>query len=172
MSPIRRLPVLQNAGTSDEERPAWQWILIGVAFIFSIWIPIAMLGNWVAEGAVRRTLGNVPPAEIAERVASANASTRFGLWLAVTVAPILTYAFACWAAGALVVRFGAKTAPKDATIAGGLSAILASAVTLLRASPAATLAAAVILLPIGFGLAWLGGRFGLRLRVASVHRLP
>src|SRR6185295_18863220 len=108
MAPIRRLPVLQNASTTDDDRLAWQWIAIGAVFTLSIWVPLAMVASWGAKWFVRHRFGDLEPVELASRVAAAGAFDRSLLWLVVTGAPMMTYAFACWAAGAMVGRFGAK----------------------------------------------------------------
>jgi hypothetical protein len=170
MSPIRRLPVLQDASTSDEDRPAWHWTVIGLVFVFSMWAPLAMLASWAGERVVRRLLGDLPPEELGLRLADANSSDRFWLWFVLTAAPVLAYALSCVAAGALVGRFGAKAGPKEAAIAGLLAALAGAALTLVQASIAASAASLVVLVPVGVGSAWLGGRIGLARRVASATR--
>jgi tRNA-(ms[2]io[6]A)-hydroxylase len=159
----RRLPVLQNA-PPEEERPAWQWAVIGVLFIFSIWAPLAMLASWGAAQVSHRILGELPPDELSLRLADASASDRFWLWFVLTVAPIVAYALACWASGAMVGRFGGKAGPREAAVAGLVAALVGAALTLVRASPAASAASLLVLVPVGVGAAWLGGAFGKKRR--------
>jgi hypothetical protein len=165
MPPIRRLTVLQDT-SSDDERPAWQWTLIGVLFAQCIWVPLAMLALWVVGRAL-------PPGEGASLVVVGALHDRLWLWLCLTAPPILTYAFSCWAAGALVGRFGGSTGPKDTALMGALATLVACAITSLAGVPFLLyLAALVVLLPFGVGGGWLGGRFGVRLRTASATRAP
>jgi len=172
MAPIRRLPVLQNASTADEDRPGWHWTVIGVVFIFSTWVPLAMLANWLGGRAMHRMFAELSPAEIANHLATAPWSTRFVLWLAVVAGPGLSFAISCWTSGALVGRFGTKAGPKEAWMAGAISALLATSLSLALTSWPSSIAGLVLLLPIGAGAAWIGGRFGLARRVASITRAP
>ena len=152
MAPIRRLTVLQDT-SADDERPVWHWTPIGVLFALSTWAPLAMLGLWVSSRLVDR----VPYRRL--------------LWLGVTAPPHVTFAFSCWASGALVGRFGASTAPKQTALVGGLAALVACAASFAVGSNMSTsLAALAVLLPIGAGGGWLGGRFGVRLRRSSAAR--
>ena len=172
MPPIRRLPVLQSASTADDDRPAWHWVVIGFLFAFSIWAPLAMLASWGGGQIVRRILGDLPADELGLELAQASSVDRFWLWFGLTGAPIVAYTFSCWAAGALVGRFGGKAGPKEAAVAGGLAALAGAGLTLFRASAATSTASLLILVPLGVGGAWLGGRMGWRLRTASVRRSP
>ena len=155
MAPIRRLPVLQDASTSDEDRPAWHWAVIGLVFVLSMWAPLAMLATWCTQ-----------------RMVASSSGDRWGLWLAVTVPPLVTYAFSCWAAGALVGRFGAKAGTREAAVAGALAALVGTVLTLVSANAAAALASLLVLAPVGVLAGWLGGRFGFSRRVASTKRAP
>jgi tRNA-(ms[2]io[6]A)-hydroxylase len=94
------------------------------------------------------------------------------LWLALTAAPLVAYAFSCCAAGALVGRFGAKAGPKEAAIGAALAALVGAGFTVLVSSFATALAGLLALLPLGLGAGWLGGRWGLRRRLASATRAP
>jgi tRNA-(ms[2]io[6]A)-hydroxylase len=172
MPPTRRLPVLQNASTSDDDRPAWHWSVIGLAFVFSIWVPLAMIASFVADRVVTRTLGDLPADELGLQLAQATTGDRIALWLALTAAPILSYAFSCAASGTLVGRFGGKAGPKEAALAGALAAIAGAGVSLLRETFVASAASLLLLVPIGVGMAWLGGKLGFRLRKAAVMRKP
>jgi tRNA-(ms[2]io[6]A)-hydroxylase len=146
--------------------------MIGLLFIYCIWVPLAMLGNWIAQHALDAAFGNLPADEIARRLSAGGSSSRFSLWLASIAAPILTYSFACWSAGALVGRFGGKAGPKEAVTAGALSALVGCVLSLIGASTASSLAALLVLLPLGIAAAWVGARFGMKRRVASATRVP
>lgn len=173
MAPIRRLPVLQNAtAEGEEDRPAWHWVLIGILFIFSIWVPLAMVANWISGRILHRTFGEMPPAEIANHLATAPQSTQLAVWLSVTAGPALSFAASCWSAGALVGRFGAKAGVRQAAMAGALSAAIGALLSWGLTSRLSSVAGLALLLPLGTGAAWLGGRFGFARRVASIHRAP
>lgn len=170
MPPVRRLPVLQDASTSDEERPAWHWTVIGVAFIFSMLAPLAMLASWARRRVLEKMLGDLPADELGLRLAGASSADRLWLGFVTTGLPLVAYAFSCWASGALVGRFGAKAGPKEAAISGGCAALISAGLTFAAAADVASIASVVLLLPIGVAASWFGGRFGLKKRVASVTR--
>jgi hypothetical protein len=172
MPPVRRLPVLQDASTSDPDRPAWHWAAIGCAFIFSIWVPLAMVTNWAGQRVVERMLGDLPPDELGLRLADASSADRLWLGFVLTVLPVLAYALSCWASGALVGRFGAKAGPREAAIAGACAALGSAALTLARTGVSSSVASLLLLAPVGIGAAWLGARFGVAKRIASVNRPP
>jgi hypothetical protein len=161
--PTRRLPVLQNA-PADEERPGRHWIAIGALFIFAIWAPLAMVSSWVSERLVHHFLGELPPTEFSLRLADASEGDRFWLWFALTATPVLAYALACGASGALVGRFGGKAGPREAAAGGALSSIAAAVLMLLHASADVSAASLVVLVPVGVGAAWLGGTIGKKRR--------
>jgi hypothetical protein len=171
MAPIRRLPVLQDAASSDDNRPAWHWTLIGALFALSIWVPFAMLSAWMAGKAVQRLVGDAPPSAVSEQLANAAWPTRAGLWFAVTAVPILSFAFACLAAGALVGRFGNRAAAKEAVLGSTLAAAVGALLSIAQAGWVFSLASFVVLVPVGAGAGWLGGRIGWRRRPLS-ERLP
>jgi hypothetical protein len=153
MAPIRRLPMLQDASAADEDRPAWQWAVIGLVFILSIWAPLAMFATWCTQRLVALSSGH-----------------RLGLWLAVTLPPMVTFAFSCWAAGALVGRFGGKAGVREAVLAGSLAALVGAGLTFIGANAATSVASLIVLAPVGLLGAWFGGRFGFARRVAVATR--
>jgi hypothetical protein len=156
MAPVRRLTVIQNT-SADDQRPPWQWIPIGVLFAVFLWAPLAMIAAW-AVGKI--AAGHDPPHEALLP------------WM-LTVPPFATYALSCWAAGALVGRFGAVTGPKETALAGCLAGVLVSAIAALGGVQGSALGGAVILLlPVGTISGWIGGRFGVRRRRAAALRPP
>ena len=170
MAPIRRLPVLQEAASSDDGRPAWQWTLIGALFALSIWVPLAMLSAWMAGRAVHRLVGDAPPSAMSEQLATAAWPTRVGLWFAVTAVPILSFAVACLAAGALVGRFGNRAAAKEAALGSALAASVGALLSTVQAGWVFSLAGFIVLVPVGAGAGWLGGRMGWRRRPLAERR--
>src|SRR5215471_913705 len=86
---VRRLPVLSSSADEDE-RPAWQWSVIGVLFVFAIWAPLAIAGNWVTGRLVDHVLGGADAEELPRLLAEAPPSTRVVLWLASIAAPAAT----------------------------------------------------------------------------------
>jgi len=160
MPPIRRLTVLQEPASPDDGRPAWHWMLIGTLFALSIWVPLAMLSSWIAGRAVRRLVGEGPPDVVADQLATASGMTRVGLWFAVTGVPILSFAVACVAAGALVGRFGNRAGVKEAAMGAALAAAVGALLSMLQAGWAFSLAGLLVLLPVGASAGWLGGRIG------------
>jgi hypothetical protein len=168
---VRRLPVFSSSADEDE-RPAWQWTGVGVIFVYAIWMPLSMAGTWVSTRFIGRTFGDAPQEELTHLVTEAPAATRIGLGLVTLALPMACYAFACWAAGALIGRFGGRVTPRHATVAGVLSALLAVAMIVPTSRSGASSAALLLLVPIGGLAAWLGGRFGVRLRHRSFLRPP
>jgi tRNA-(ms[2]io[6]A)-hydroxylase len=157
------LPVLQNA-SPDEERPAWHWVPIGLAFMVSIWAPLAMLASWISAHWVRRILGDLPADELGLRLADADGAARFSVGFAVTGLPVVAFAVACSAGGALVGRFGGRAGAREAALGGALTSAAGAGLTLLQGGAWAALAGLLVLAPVGTLAAWLGGRLGWRLR--------
>jgi len=143
---VRRLPVIQSKDSDDalaESRPTWHWILIGAGFAITIWLPLAAVANWAAA---RLPLGPMPI--------------------------IVSFALACFAAGILVGRFGGKSKAREAGLGGLVGAAVTWGVAALGGAltpwPLAV-ASLVVLAACAFILAWLGGRFGVRLRSRLDH---
>jgi hypothetical protein len=168
---VRRLPVLSSSADEDE-RPAWQWTVIGVLFVFAIWAPLALAGNWVTGRLIDHVLGGADAEELPRLIAQAPPITRAALWLASTAMPVATYAFACWAAGALIGRFGARVTTRRTAYVGALASVAGTIISLRPSSLAASLAALGVLLPLGMLAAWLGGRFGIQRRNRAFIRAP
>jgi hypothetical protein len=137
----RKLPVIQPKAEQDaaaEKRAPWQWVAIGAGFVVTIWIPLVIAGLWLA-----RALGLSP-----------------------TLAALGTFMVACFTAGLLVGRFGGQAKEREAALAGALGALVACGVALLGGAATSLLVvfAGLVLGTFGAGVAWLGGRFGVKLR--------
>jgi MFS family permease len=105
----RRLPVLQNQSPEElaaERRPLWQWVLIGAGYVVCIWLPLVTLVGWAMQRSSTVT----------------------------AIAPLLvagSFVLASAAAGALLQRFGGRSGPREATLAGLAAAGLCAALALL-----------------------------------------
>jgi tRNA-(ms[2]io[6]A)-hydroxylase len=139
-------------------------------FALSIWVPLAMLSNWVAGRAVHRLVGEGPPEAVAEQLAHAAGTTRLGLWIAVTVVPILSFAVSCLAAGALVGRFGSRAGTKEAALGAALAAVVGAFLSMVQAGWVFSLAGLLVLVPVGAVAGWLGGRIGWNRRPLAERR--
>jgi hypothetical protein len=149
---------------ADEERPPWHWSGIGAVLIFVLWLPLAMVGQWVSGRLVGALLPPGSEAELAAYMAAASGGKRL-LLAAASVGPLaLGFAVACVAGGALVGRHGGAAGRKEATVAGLAAASTAWALT----AAASGLGASWFLWPpialLGSLFGWAGGVVGLRLR--------
>jgi hypothetical protein len=144
--------------------------LIGTLFALSIWVPLAMLSSWIAGRAVHRLVGEGPSDVLAEQLAGATGTIRVGLWFAVTAVPILSFAVASLAAGALVGRFGNRAAAKEAALGAALAAAVGALLSILQAGWAFALVGLLVLAPVGAGAGWLGGRWGWNRRPLAERR--
>jgi tRNA-(ms[2]io[6]A)-hydroxylase len=162
--------VLQQTASADDGRPAWHWTLIGGLFALSIWVPLAMLGSGVGGRVVQRIVGEGSPDALADQLARAEGSSRAALWFAVTAVPMLSFAVACLAAGALVGRFGSRAGKKEAAQGSALAAAVGALLTVAQAGWASSLMALLVLAPLGAGAGWLGGRLGVARRPFGERR--
>lgn len=105
----RRLPVIQEPTGDDAAaaaRPAWQWVLIGSGLLVTLWTPAVAVTLTLAQKISAARLGApaLGPAPAAGLVA-------------------VTFALASLAAGYLVARFGPRTRPRHALLAGLAAAV-------------------------------------------------
>ena len=149
----RHLPVIQTPSGEDAEaaeRPAWQWLLIGAAFVLAVFVPLSLLAA---------PLGVM----LARRVSQAPLASA-----AISGAPVLgAFLLSAWAAGAVVGRFGLRAKRHTAPLSGALGGAALLGLVLLRGGfggLAPLLSVSFVLLGLGAGLAWLGARFGVRRR--------
>lgn len=152
----RRLPVIQSQGGEDAEaaeRPAWHWLLLGALFVLVVFLPTSMVGLWFGATLARGAAGSA------------------GLGAFLAGAPVLlAFAFAAWAAGAVIGRFALRATPRTAPAAASLASVALLALFVARDSafgwPLLTAMASLLVLA-GASLAWAGARFGRRLRQRS-----
>lgn len=150
---VRRLPVLQDPESEDahaERRPAWQWIGIGTVLTLLLFLPLSGLASWAGVRLALRVSGS-------EGIAA----------LALAAPPFLAFQLAAILAGTLVGRFGKRTTPAGAALAGGLggaSLLLLAGLGSALSPWVIAAAAALLLIPSGAASAWLGARFGRSLR--------
>lgn len=148
---VRRLPVVQNQASDDEHaarRPSWQWLLIGTGLAITIWLPLLAVALWTSA-----RLG-------------AAASPGTPRIVAGVLPTLVAFAVATSASGALVGRFGGSTAERVALGSGGLTGVVACSLALLGGAGSVGLvaASAVILGLTGSVTAWVGARWGNRMR--------
>jgi len=167
---VRRLPVIQDQASEDgaaAARPAWQWILIGVGFVLTIWVPLAIVALWVGRALGRSIVDLDDAAELARFRASADAGD-IALYTLISVGPVLlSFVVACASAGALVGRFGGRASRREAILAGLFAAVTAFGIAALGGSLGAwplAIGALVVLGVTGTLSSALGAAFGLRKR--------
>lgn len=155
----RRLPVIQTPAGEDAEaaeRPAWQWVLLGAAFLLAVFFPLALLA--VPLGVT-----------LAGRVEGA-----FAARAALTALPVLfAFSLAAGSAGAVIGRFGLRARHSTAPSAGALGAAVILLLTLARGGLggiAVLVALSLLLLGAGAACAWFGARFGERRRPGAAAR--
>ena len=149
----RRLPVIQEPTGEDAEaaaRPAWQWVLVGSGLLVTIWTPLVAVALAVARKIASE---GAPGAGVA----------------AILVA--VTFALASLAAGYLVARFGQRTRPRHAPLAGLVAAAEIWLLALLGGafgSPLVAVSALLSLAALAAGFCSLGpplARLGRQRRV-------
>ncbi len=165
---VRRLPVLQNpASGADEERPAWQWVPIGAGFVFTLWIPLAIVAQWLSR-VLAASLVDLGDAQAVARFnATASGGQRALLSLLLLGPLALSFVIACVAGGMLVGRFGGRASAREATLAGLLAALVAWLAALVGGalSPWTIAVSSILLLgAAGALLTRLGGWLGRRRR--------
>jgi len=166
---VRKLPVLQNPalGDSDDQRPPWHWVLIGAGFVFTLWIPLAIVAEWLSRALAASRVDLADAAAVAHFNATAPTGQRI-LLSAVLLGPlVLSFVAACVAGGMLVGRFGGRAGSREATLAGLLAAAVGWLVALIGGglSPWSVAVASLALLGgAGAGLTRLGGWLGRRRR--------
>lgn len=145
--------MIQTASGEDAEageRPAWQWLLLGAACELAVFFPLSVLAVPLGVGLSRRVGGAA------------------GVSALLVAAPVLfAFAFAAWAAGAIIGRFALLATRRTAALAGTLGAVVILLLVSLRGGLGGALALALVsalLFALGASFAELGARFGKRRR--------
>lgn len=165
MAERRRLPVLQNtppspAAEEDEARPPWHWVGFGTVAIFAAWLPLAYVGGALSARVMTARFGpNASRDAIELALASMASSERARLMAIVALPGILALGLAAFAGGIVVGRFGSGTGAREAAVAGGTTALIASILAWTGPSLAA-LFGLVVTFAVAIAFAAWGGRLG------------
>lgn len=156
------------APDANQQRPPWHWVGIGALLILVLWLPLAMLGMWLAARLSAAVIPAATAAETAAALARAPAATRLLAGLS-SLGPLIVSLLVAFASGgALVGRHGGHAGRREAAAAGVLAATAAWA---LGASGPGPLSAALLLWPplalLGGLAAFGGGAWGQRKRPAA-----
>lgn len=170
----RRLPVIQPPkkasveGDDDgEPRPPWHWVGFGTVLIFAAWLPLAYVGGAVQRSMLASKFGAGASAEqIALATAAMTAGERAQLMLSQALPIVFALALASFAGGLVVGRFGAGAGPRESARSGGITALIAVAISFTGFN-VATLVSTVVIFVVAVGFAWWGGRVGIRKKSAS-----
>ena len=170
----RHLPIVNQKpapapGTVDapdegDDRPPWHWSGIGAALVFVLWLPLAMVGQWLSQLALSLLLPADQEGDMSAFLRSASATLRAEVRVATVLPHALMFALAAVAGGALVGRFGGQAGVREASVAGLSAATVAWLLTALSVGLSGTWILWFPAAVIGFSCAWLGGRLGFRKR--------
>jgi tRNA-(ms[2]io[6]A)-hydroxylase len=165
----RHLPVLQSKQDEDEERPPWQWSVIGAVAIVIAWLPLAMLAGWAAKRTHARYVPGGDEEAVRGAIAAMTPGQRLWLGVLVVIVPLLALAFASFAGGLLVGRFGGRAGKREAAVAGLAAAAVSALLSLpgMLAEPGGMmvwLVSAAFLLGLATVAAYWGGALGIRAR--------
>jgi hypothetical protein len=151
--------VIQTASGEDAEageRPAWQWLLLGAACELTVFFPLSVLAVPLGVGLGR------------------HAGHATGVKALLAAVPVLVaFAFAAWAAGAIIGRFALLATRRTAAFAGALGALVILLLVSLRGGLSEALLLTLVsalLLGLGASFAELGARFGRRRRPGAKIR--
>jgi hypothetical protein len=160
----KQAPPPGTVASPEEERPPWHWSAIGAVLVFTAWLPLAMIGQWLSA----RLVGMIVPAGVEGDTAAALAvlpPDRRALLHASLVGPqIVMFLLATYGGGFLVGRFGGKAGAKEAAVAGVLAASTAWALTAASQGLGRTFFLWPPVALLGLVGAYLGGRHGVRSR--------
>lgn len=168
MAERRRLPVLQNkplqsaepTADEDEARPPWHWVGFGTVAIFAAWLPLAYVGGSLSAKVMTARFGPDASRDAIElALASMTEGERARLSATVALPGIVALGIAALAGGIVVGRFGHGTGAREAALAGGATAIIASALAWTGPSLAA-LVSIVVTFAVAIAFAGWGGKLG------------
>ena len=175
----RQLPILGqkkapppgsvDAPEDPEDRPPWHWSGIGAVLVFTSWLPLTLLSNAVTRALVDRLVPAGSRGDVEGHIAGASMGARAAIRAAMVVPGAVAFAIGAAFGGWLVGRFGGKAGPREASVAGLLSASTAWALLAATAGLGGTLILWAPVALVGTVAAWLGGRLGLRGRPTSVR---
>jgi tRNA-(ms[2]io[6]A)-hydroxylase len=175
MAERRRLPVISNtpapapAGEEegDEARPPWHWVGFGTVAIFAAWLPLAYVAGALSARVMASRFGSDASKDAIDlALATMTAGERARLMATVALPSIVGLALAAFGGGFIVGRFGPGTGVREAAMAGGVVAFLASAMA-WSGITSSSLVAAAVTFAVAIGFAAWGGRFGTSRRPGS-----
>jgi hypothetical protein len=166
----KRLPVLKN--TPEEEqgeapRPPWHWVGFGTTAIIAAWVPLTYVATAVVQRWIRvRFAALAQEADIA-RVLAALAPGDRATFVAVSIGlPAVFMTIGAVFGGFVVGRWGGDSATsREAAIAGFAASLIVAVLTFAAGGFAWPVLLLVALFTVA---AWLGGRWGMRARVAGM----
>jgi tRNA-(ms[2]io[6]A)-hydroxylase len=167
MAERRRLPVISNTpppapadGAEDEPRPPWHWVGFGTVAIFAAWLPLAYIAGAVSARVMAARFGADASRDAIDLALSTmTAGERARLMATVALPSIVGLAIAAFGGGFVIGRFGPGTGVREAAMAGGVVAFLASAMAWSGVT-SSSLVAATVTFAVAIGFAVWGGRTG------------
>ncbi len=167
MADRKRLPVLKN--TPEEEqgeptRPPWHWVGFGTTAIVAAWVPLTYIAAHIASRWIRSHFPKVAkePDPLSMLSRSEYATAQMVMLSVSTLAVALGAVFG----GYIVGRWGGNAATaRESAIAGFAASLIVSILAFAQVgiSWSMLVPAAIITL-----MAWLGGRWGMRNRIAAM----
>jgi hypothetical protein len=174
----RRLPVLNNPPSrsnedteadaiDDESRPPWHWVGFGTVAIFAAWLPLAYLAGAVSRRIMAAQFGVDASKESIDRaIASMPDAEHARLMATIALPSLLGLAIAAFGGGFVVGRFGSGTGPREATLSGLVTALVATAMAWAGPSRWMLVASSLMILVSAGCSAW-GGHAGATRRRTS-----
>ena len=157
------------APEDPDERPPWHWSGIGAVLVFTSWLPLTLVSNVATRALVDRLVPAASRGDVDAHLATASPLARASLRAAMVVPGALAFAIGAAFGGWLVGRFGGRAGPREAAVAGLLSASTAWALLAATAGLGTTWLLWAPVALVGTVAAWLGGRLGRRGRPPSVR---
>src|SRR4051794_28731967 len=78
-------PGSMPAPDTGEDKPPWHWSGIGAVLVFTLWLPLAMVGQWISRLWVASLVPEGAEAEIASFLRLASPALRFRIQCALVV---------------------------------------------------------------------------------------
>jgi hypothetical protein len=167
----RRLPVLNRPAeparepeTEEEARPPLHWVGFGTVAIFAAWLPLTYAAGAVSSRVMEGRFGKDASKDaITLALQAMDAGERARLMAIVALPGLAALAIAAFGGGFVVGRFGDRTGTREAALAGGIAAVIASLMAWAGPTASALVAATVTML-VAVGFAAWGGRTGSKRR--------